>query len=74
MEVVLASEGSAEKIARKYNILNHSVLRGWIIWHNTNMESKYHDLKGESYMVDARRKTATRYAGESEKALLMRRK
>lgn len=57
VEAVLQGEGSVDNIVAKYNISSRSVLSGWIMKYNANMELKDYEPKREVYMADARRKT-----------------
>ena len=57
VEAVLSGEGSVNDITAKYNISSRSVLRGWILRYNADIELKDYDPKGEVYMANSRRKT-----------------
>lgn len=57
VEAVLTGKGTVDEITAKYNISNHSVLRGWIKRYNANMELKSYEPKRGVYMAEARRKT-----------------
>lgn len=57
VEAVLRGEGTVDDIVAKYNISSRSILRGWIMKYNANMELKDYKPNREVYMADARRKT-----------------
>lgn len=57
VEAVLTGKGTVDEITAKYNISNHSVLRGWIKRYNANMELKSYEPKRGVYMAEVRRKT-----------------
>ena len=50
VEAVLSGEGSVNDITAKYNISSRSVLRGWILRYNADIELKDYDPKIVSQM------------------------
>ena len=57
VEEVLSGAETVNSIVVKYNISSRSVLNGWIMKYNANMELKDYEPKREVYMAEARRKT-----------------